>query len=198
MMLFDIGAHFGIFSLAALHYGGSEARAVAVDPSPFAVRMMQVQAQLNRVTDRLTITKAAVSDHGGHVPALDMGVIASGYVQVARMGDRRDLCSAPAVTLDDLFDLSGRAPTHVKIDVEGHESHVLRGGGRTLTEALPILFLELHNEMILNYGGDPHDTLSVLRELDYQTFSLDGSPIGEAAILRSPLIRIVASHPSSV
>src|SRR4051794_32708229 len=34
MVLFDIGAHFGLFSLAALHYGGIAARAVAVDPSP--------------------------------------------------------------------------------------------------------------------------------------------------------------------
>jgi FkbM family methyltransferase len=159
--------------------------------------MIRTQAQLNRVIDRITIAQVAVSDHGGHVPALAMGVIASGYVQVARMRDGRDLYSAPAVTLDDLLDLSGKAPTHVKVDVEGHESHVLRGGRRTLTEARPILFLELHNEMILNYGGDPHDTLLVLRELDYQTFSLNGSPIDEAAILRTPLIRIVASHAPS-
>ena len=37
MVLFDVGAHFGVFSLAALHYGGPDAIAVAVDPSPAAV-----------------------------------------------------------------------------------------------------------------------------------------------------------------
>ena len=37
MFLFDVGAHFGIFSLAAAHFGG---KAIAVDPSPIATRMI--------------------------------------------------------------------------------------------------------------------------------------------------------------
>ena len=44
MVLFDVGAHFGLFSLAALHYGGPGSRAIAVDPSPIAVRFLKYVA----------------------------------------------------------------------------------------------------------------------------------------------------------
>ena len=40
MFLYDIGAHFGIFSLAAAQLG---ARAIAVDPSPSAAQMIQTE-----------------------------------------------------------------------------------------------------------------------------------------------------------
>src|SRR5215472_9866013 len=59
MVLFDIGAHFGIFSLAAAHFGGS---AVAVDASPTAIRMAATQARLNRCSDRVRTLCAAVNN----------------------------------------------------------------------------------------------------------------------------------------
>ena len=54
MRLLDVGAHFGVFSLAALHYGGPTATAVAVDPSGTAAHMLTVHANLNGFSDRLT------------------------------------------------------------------------------------------------------------------------------------------------
>ena len=50
-VLIDIGAHFGLFSLAVLHYGGPKAISVAVDPSPMAVRFIKTQAELNQVSE---------------------------------------------------------------------------------------------------------------------------------------------------
>src|SRR5712691_2981686 len=49
MRLFDLGAHFGLFSLAAAQFGG---RAVAVDPSPLAAKMIRTQVRLNRFGDQ--------------------------------------------------------------------------------------------------------------------------------------------------
>jgi hypothetical protein len=46
-------------------------------------------------------------------------------------------------TLDDLR-ARYAAPTILKIDVEGFESEVLRGGGRVLSEDGPALLIELH------------------------------------------------------
>ena len=38
MVLVDVGDHYGMFTLTALHYGGASARVVAVDPSPVCTR----------------------------------------------------------------------------------------------------------------------------------------------------------------
>jgi len=48
MFLFDIGAHYGLFSLAAAHLRG---QAVAVEPSAMAIRMITRQIALNHPRD---------------------------------------------------------------------------------------------------------------------------------------------------
>ena len=103
MILFDLGAHFGLFSLAALHYGGPTARAVAVDASPTAVRMTRIQARLNGVQDRLSVVQACVCDVPGVRDMVAVGVLADGYFACPdRDHPPRDRTTIPATTLDDL------------------------------------------------------------------------------------------------
>jgi FkbM family methyltransferase len=196
MILFDIGAHFGLFSLASLHYGGPTARAVAVDPSPTATRFIAIQARLNRMTDRLHIIQAAVGEQTGRQSMVSVGVLASGYY-VAPKSDHpaSELSQAALVTLDSIADELKVIPTHIKIDVEGYEAAVLRGGRKILSQAsAPILFIELHNEIVRESGGDPVESLILLRDYGYQTFTTDGLPIGDNEILSKPLIRLIAER----
>src|SRR5688572_21291106 len=93
MVLFDLGAHFGMFSLAAIHYGGSGARAVAVDPSHSACRMTAAQAAVNGAGGRISVVEAAVAAHPGSCEMVPVGVIAAGYFSAATdshgQGERR-------------------------------------------------------------------------------------------------------------
>jgi len=190
MLLFDLGAHFGLFSLAAAQFGG---RAVAVDPSPVAARMMARQVKLNRCADRVQILQAAVSDAPGQLNMLSAGVFSDGYFRLVRGRSTKELSPAKATTIDQMAQEIG-TPTHIKVDVEGHEAAVLRGGGATLRSASPILFLELHSEMITSDGGDPCAALDELAMRGYSTFSLGGSPIGKSEIFKKPISRIVAKR----
>ena len=66
MVLFDIGAHFGAFSLAAIRYGGAGVRVFAVEPSPFAVRLLWVQARVSGPSDGVTLLNAAAAAEPGY------------------------------------------------------------------------------------------------------------------------------------
>ena len=190
MFLFDIGAHFGVFSLAAAHFGG---RAIAIDPSPIATRMIARQSALNQLTDNVRIIQAAVSSEGGAVDMLSSGVFGEGYFTIRRGRAKSELTRTNAITIDQIVGQYG-APTHIKIDVEGQEAAVLRGGRRALDQHSPILFLELHTEMIASEGDDPNLALNELIRLGYETFALNGNSLGRDAILQEPLIRIVAAR----
>jgi FkbM family methyltransferase len=190
MFLFDIGAHFGVFSLAAARFGGS---AIAVDPSPIATRMIARQVRLNGCSERIQIIEAAVNDTNGTLDMLSSGVFSDGYFKVVRARSRKDLTRTQAITIDQMTSKFG-APSHIKIDVEGQEGSVLRGGKETLNQFSPVLFIELHNEMIMSQGGDPNASLNELALLGYKTFSLDGAPMQRATIFEKPIIRIVASR----
>ena len=89
-------------------------------------------------------------------------------------------------------------PTHIKIDVEGYEAAVVRGAKRTLTRWAPLLFLELHNEMIRSEGGDPSCVLDDLAEMGYEMSSVGSVRIERSAILQMPICRLVGKCQQSV
>lgn len=190
MVLFDIGAHFGLFSLAALHYGGQQAVAIAVDPSPAATRMVKIQASLNNVSDRLHVLKASVGDHVGSQRMVDVGVMASGYYVAPELDHTAsETTLTDLVTLDDLVDRYDLKPTHLKIDVEGDEFAVLRGGRKMLSESdAPLVFLELHNQIVTQRGGDPNEPLNLLKLYGYDVIygdrSIENSDLAEKEIMR--------------
>jgi FkbM family methyltransferase len=192
MRLFDAGAHFGLFTLAALHYGGNAARAVAVDPSPAATRMLRIHADLNGITNRVTIVEAALGSRVGRTLLVPVGVIAAGYYVPAEPGGAAEARSVTALTLDSLAERHG-VPTHVKIDVEGLEADVLAGARTVLAhKSAPILFVELHNQMVRERGADPDQAVESLAAAGYGLFDLDGRPANAREVVKRPLTRIVA------
>src|ERR1700691_4769990 len=190
MLLYDIGAHFGIFSLAAAWFGG---RAVAIDPSPEAIKMIRIESTLNSCADRISVIHGAVSDSNGVIDMLSSGVFSNGYFKVANQRPKSEMTPVQAVTVDRM-NLEFGPPTHIKIDVEGYEAAVLGGARTTLGQFSPILFLELHNEMIISAGENPCLALDELTALGYNAFAPDGRSIDAKSILAKPIVRIVAKR----
>ena len=192
MILFDLGAHFGFFSLAAAHYDG---RAVAVDPSPAAIHMIETQAKLNHCASSIKTIRAAASDTAGEIDMLATGVLSDGYFIISRGRRSSELTRLQAITIDQLTQEYGM-PTHIKIDVEGYEAAVLRGARPTLSGSSPMLFVELHNEIVALGGGDRNEALDELARMGYAVFGVDGQPISREAIFKKTVTRIVARRSS--
>jgi hypothetical protein len=77
--------------------------------------------------------------------------------------------------------------------VEGYEAAVLRGARQVLSHSRPpVLFLELHNQMIRERGGDPGATLDILDSFGYELASPTGGAVDPHAILQIPITRIAA------
>ena len=180
--------------MAALHYGGLDAKALAVDPSPTATRIMRIQAQLNQVADRLQIIEASVGDKNGWQNMVAVGVLAGGYfVSPTNNHSDPELSPTKEVTLDQIAQDYKLIPTHIKIDVEGYEAAVLKGGRKILSqESTPLLFIELHNQIIREHGNDPIETLYILEELGFEIYSVKGTPLKLIDILDHAIIRVIA------
>lgn len=150
-IVWDIGANCGVFAFSAFH-----AKSVlAVEPDPFLAALLQRSAEKNSWS-HIRVLTAALSDAPG-VAVLNVAgrgrasnhlALRSGRSQT---GGYRSQLLVPTMTLDALLDLS-EPPTFLKIDVEGAEASVLRGGHRTLEEIRPTIAIEVGEAKVMSVG----------------------------------------------
>jgi FkbM family methyltransferase len=165
MHVLDVGAHYGVFTLAALHYGGPTTRVVAVDPSPATMALLATNLDLNGVRDRVTLVPSALSANAGGIETLTTGATQH-FQMVPTAPGRPDAQRVPATTVDQLAESHG-AFTHIKIDVEGHELSVLQGGSTSIPASRPFLALELHNDILTTHGTSGAPILQTLADWGY-------------------------------
>lgn len=183
MKLLDVGAHWGVFALAALHYGSSEAFVVCVEPSSDAAKVLRHNLLLNGVLDRVKVVEKAAGIAPGHVHMLTTGAGGADYF-VVPPEPRPDSVSVPQVDLTGLCQSLKFSPTHVKVDIEGFEEEALLGAREMLQRDHPMLFLELHGDLIRRRGRDPVTVLRILRETGYVTWKRGGKVMHERQLQR--------------
>jgi FkbM family methyltransferase len=190
MVLFDVGAHYGLFGLAALHWGGGTARVVAVDPSTSALAVFNENMRLAGAGPRVEHLCAALSDREGEVLLLTGGA-GAWHMMVKPDAPRDDAIRVPTMTLDALSARTGAMPTHLKIDVEGEEEAVLRGGRAVLDAHGPIVFLELHGGILRRSGRSPAAVIEQLRDLGYRRFTIDAEEVSSETASAKDVARII-------
>lgn len=175
MQFMDVGTHWGVFTLAALHYGGLDARVVGIEASDEAVKIYRDNLTINHVQDRVVVVNAACGASEGYIKMLTTGAGGADYF-VVPAEERADTVVVPQVSVDSVVEAHGFQPTHMKIDVEGFEEEVLRGAVKTMQTLRPFLFLELHGPLIRQRGFSPQTVLDQLTACGYTRWQhLDGS-----------------------
>lgn len=184
MRFVDVGAHHGLFTLVALHYGGPSAVALAVDASRRVTDVLRANLRLNHPrSPRHSILNVAAAGCDGTLRMLTAGPFSADYM-TPTLSSRADGTSVPAMALSSIFATCAWRPTHLKLDIEGCELEVVRSSLTLLEELRPILFLELHGSMIEARGGDPSRVVDDLRKCGYSRFEIGGEAIDESAMAK--------------
>jgi FkbM family methyltransferase len=192
MVLLDIGAHYGLFTLAALRYGGPRARAIAVEPSAEASRILRINVELSGARERVVTLEVAAGAEDGDLTMLTTGPNGAHYMLGVDSGTiRPDVSRISQLTIPSIIASAEIVPTHVKIDVEGFEGEVISGGERVLRDHRPIIFLELHGQLIRQRNRNPRDVLEHLSALGDHRFERSGERIGPDAAAALEIVRLV-------
>jgi FkbM family methyltransferase len=183
MQFLDLGAHYGLLSLAALRYGGSEVRAVAVEASANAAGILRENLVANDAADRIKIINAAIGRQKGVLEMLSTGPAGSDYY-VSPPPGRSDTTRVQQLSMSAILEQTGLVPTHIKMDIEGFEDEAIAGGLDCLRKYRPIIFLELHVRFLRARGRNPIMLLDSLAECGYSSFEENGVPISKSEIGR--------------
>lgn len=133
--LYDIGANVGAYSLVAHAIGGGAVTVVAFEPAFATFAELCTNIRLNAAGHRIVPMPLGLGDDNAMVE-LEYSDVVAGAAQHhwrSRGSDdgtaRTFSLQAPLVRLDDVVPLFGLPPpTLIKLDVDGLEVEVLRGG----------------------------------------------------------------------
>jgi FkbM family methyltransferase len=172
-VVYDLGAHVGLYALLASDLVGPQGRVYAFEPLPRNIRYLLKHLQMNHVGN-CTVVEAAVNDADGYEsfdlgPHPAMGFLGSPCGEAMRVR---------TVTIDALV-RTGRIqpPMVVKVDIEGAEFDALCGASDVLGEHRPIVFLATH-------GPELHRRCcELLVSLGYSLRSLNRLPIATTSEL---------------
>ncbi len=145
----DIGAHFGLYSIGLARRVGPTGSVAAFEPDPSSAERLRRHRAMNRC-DNLEIFAAAASARSGKAEIYTYGELGSTTTHLPYDGEVRHPHVQPleieTVALDDLVAAGRLRPPHfVKIDAEGHGHHVLAGMAATLATARPLIFMGFHS-----------------------------------------------------
>jgi FkbM family methyltransferase len=158
----DIGANLGLYAHIALRRG---MRVVAVEPHPLLAR------NLRRVLGKhVTVVPVALSDRSDQRPLYVPNYAGreldarSSLELAANPGMAQREVVVETTTLDSL---ALRDVAVIKIDVEGHELAVLRGGLQLIQRDRPVLLVEVEER---HHPGGSAAVFALLEELGYRCY----------------------------
>lgn len=174
--VWDLGAHYGLFSVGLGLRVGPRGGVAAFEPNPVARERLALHVRRNRLT-WVRIFPFAVSDRVSEERFLSYGGFESTTGHLLYTNETWD-ASIPTihvstVRLDDLVDADAlRLPDFVKLDVEGHGHHALAGGAKAIKSALPVVLAGLHTR------EEADGVVGLLHPLRYHWSRIDGGPTG--------------------
>ncbi|MEO6994119.1 MAG: FkbM family methyltransferase [Lacunisphaera sp.] len=149
IVCWDIGAHYGIYSVGLARAVGSAGRVEAFEPDPVAHRRLRWHRWLNRLGHLHVhpVAASAVSNTARLYQYAGFGDTTSHLPYSNEQIEQVPYREITTVALDEWVEL-GRIlpPQFIKIDVEGHAGPALEGMRRTLAKARPVILLAIHTE----------------------------------------------------
>ena len=176
MVVVDIGAHVGYFTLIAARQVGPAGKVYAFEPDPdnYSTLLKNIEAN---AYDNVVADRKAISDNVG-TSQLHLVATGSGRHSMYHHGlPERGSIEIETTTLDSTFDdLDWPNVDLIKIDVEGAEVSVLDGMTRLLEKPAKLnLIVEFMPSLLKNAGIAPRQFLDKLASLNSELYFIDES-----------------------
>jgi FkbM family methyltransferase len=183
MVMIDIGANDGLFTIFAASKVGKQGRVLAFEPSRREFGRLQSNIQMNHLENVIAISKAASNEIGfaqlkiseyGHEGQNTLGDFV-GNVRQSGVQTVETCCldMVPEVRTLQRLDL-------IKIDVEGAEHKVLEGAQGVIQNFKPIILLELMDKALRYQGSSATQIVQYLQSLGYIIYDFSatsGKPV---------------------
>ncbi len=162
----DVGANHGVYALSLAGAVGPDGHVWAVEPEPTAAARLRASIAANHFADTVTLLERALSDRGGRQRL--SGGAHSELAALQTDGGGAPGVEVPVATLDEGARDHGIAGVaFVKIDAEGAEPAILKGGRAFFADESPLLMIEVRQG-----AGIAAATIQAIASVGYDRYRL--------------------------
>jgi len=187
----DVGANIGFFSAMTANWVGKTGLVLAIEPEPENLGRLRERVTRLGITEWVKIVPAVAAEQIG-IRHLVLNPDHPGDHRLGNCGEE-----VAAETLDHLADVHNRFTVSlVKIDVQGAEEIVLRGGEKLLARDHPALMIEIDDAHLREFASSALDLTDYLASLGYAPHLL--RPEGARPLEMAALVASDENHYSDV
>lgn len=184
--LLDVGANIGMICIALVRHGWC-ARAIAFEPAPSNLRLLDLNIAQNGLTGRILRQPVALSSSDGEMD-LELSEYNSGDNRLrspngtpagAWHEDRRATVRVPVCRLDDVLAEGPADASDVRLiwlDIQGHEGQFFEGARETIGRGIPVVS-EFWPYGILRSGATRASYLRTVSDLFTHVYVLAGEHV---------------------
>jgi FkbM family methyltransferase len=149
MVFFDVGAHYGYFTLLGAHIVGPGGQVHSFEPSKETFELL---AENTRGRQNIMLNNRAVYSTTTELSFRNFGALRSAFNSLysPRIEDQEEaktfevnIQTIPAISIDDYVEATGVIPDFVKVDAESAEFYIVEGMRKTLAKHRPTFTLEV-------------------------------------------------------
>lgn len=186
MVFFDIGTHFGYFSLLGSEIVGDAGRVHSFEPTPstFGVLSANLAGRNNVTLNNMAMwseeTTLDFQDYGIRYSAFN-SLYGAKCMEALENRIKPETHKVKTKSVDGYIAETGVKPGFMKIDAESAEFDILQGMERTLREVRPIITMEVGDFDDTDIFKDSKDSVTFLTERNYGVYEfLDGRIVEHA------------------
>ena len=171
MVLLEIGANIGYYTLIALQHLGPNGSVVALEPSPVNLCALSENLRLNEVDGRVKVFPYAAGRKPGVLPFYMMPRRnQSTLIMSDEYNKPTSVTNVDVMTIDALLKEENVKVDYFRMDVEGFEVEVVEGMVETLTGVNgPVgAFIEIHPSVLKKSGSSGCSFVARMEELGYR------------------------------
>ena len=169
----DVGAHLGLFTTFAARIVGSTGKVISFEPSLATRSVLRRTIAMNRIEPWVEVRPEAVADKSGVITFYGSPLPADPANSVVPARVHLKPVVVPVTTLDKIAATRTLRYPCLKIDAEGADLQVLRGGKKVFETLRPSCHLSLHPVQLRQNGGSLEEIWDLLKAYRMSVYSLD-------------------------
>jgi FkbM family methyltransferase len=172
-IVFDVGANFGWFTAILGHEVGKTGKVYCFEPVPSIAAMTLDTIRMNALEEVAVLNNFGLGSAGGSFTVYTFKGLPLGHATATDLGRSDAVPHTCKISTLDTF-MAESQLDHIdfmKIDVEGHELEVFKGGSQTLSSPdAPVVVFEINRACLESRSIEPKALVEQLRKYGYTHF----------------------------